>query len=167
MKLTKLFLLLASISALVIGSASNVLAATATSTFKVQTTVKKNCTIGTVDITFPDYDPLTGAAVDTAAGAVTITCTQNATTTIGLNFGSNTPSGPATMSDGASHSLQYALYKDAPGGALWGNNGLGLFTPAAAPSKAPRTFPIYGRIDANQEAPAGTYTDTVTATVNF
>ncbi len=171
MKFTKLCLFLASIGALVVSSHGGAVAATSTSTFNVQTTVNKNCTIKTVDILFGDYDPLTGAAVDTSAGSVSITCTKGATTTIGLDFGKHeTPSGQANMSDGATPTenlLMYTLYKDAPGGAVWGNSGSALFTPVVAPSKAERSYPIFGRITSSQDVPPGTYKDIVTATVNF
>ena len=39
--------------------------------------------------------------------------------------------------------------------------------PPAAPSKAVRTYDIFGRVPAGQDVPSGGYTDVVVATVNF
>jgi spore coat protein U-like protein len=50
---------------------------------------------------------------------------------------------------------------------VWGNSGTGLLSPVAAPSKAARNFTVYGRVTSNQDIPAGSYSDTVVATVNF
>jgi len=164
MRMTKLFLLLASISALVISSDGSALAASsAHADLPVSVVVSNNCTITTAAVTFAGYDPLSATAADSTGGSVTITCTQGATTTIGLNFGTNTPAGPASMANGT-YLLPYALYSDSGRSTLWGG---ATITPAAAPSKAPRTIPVYGRIPAGTDVPSGTYTDTVLATVNF
>ena len=73
------------------------------------------------------------------------------------------------MSDGAGSPsyLSYEIYQDSSRSTLWANSGGGLFTPAAAPSKAARSYTAYGRVPAGQDTPAGSFTDSVTATVNF
>jgi spore coat protein U-like protein len=106
-------------------------------------------------------------------GSVTITCTKGADTTIGLDTGANSSHASGTtraMTNGASTPsyLSYELYQDSPGGTVWSNSGGGLFTPATAPSKASRSYTIYGRIPAGQDVPvAASYADTVVATVTF
>jgi spore coat protein U-like protein len=70
------------------------------------------------------------------------------------------------MTDGADF-LTYELYQDSNRTTVWGNSGAGLLSPAAAPSKAARNFTVYGRVTANQDVAAGSYSDTVLATVNF
>jgi spore coat protein U-like protein len=59
------------------------------------------------------------------------------------------------------------MYQDSSRSTVWGNSGAELLSPSAAPSKATRDFTVYGRIPSNQDVPAGSYGDTVTATVNF
>jgi spore coat protein U-like protein len=49
----------------------------------------------------------------------------------------------------------------------WAASGSGILTPSAATSKAARDFTVYGRIAGNQDVPAGSYADSVLATVNF
>jgi len=160
MKMTKLFLFLASISALVISSDGSALAAgSATGSLGVSVTVNNNCTISTLPVTFGGYDPLSGTAADSTGGSVTITCTKGATTTIGLDNGANASSGQRRMKDGTTDYLNYFLFSDTGRTTAWGN--------AAGPDKTARPYSVYGRITAGQDVPAGTYNDTVIATVNF
>jgi spore coat protein U domain-containing protein, fimbrial subunit CupE1/2/3/6 len=147
-------------------------AASATSSFSISATVTNNCTITTSAISFGAYDP-TVSNLSTpldATGSVTITCTKGAATTLGLSAGANSANATGTtraMKSGSDY-LSYELYQDTGRATVWGNSGTSLFTPPVAPSKDPRTFTTYGRIPAGQDVPAGTtYTDTVTATVNF
>ncbi len=149
-----------------------VLAGSATSNFSVTASVANNCTISTSAIAFGAYDPIVSNATTPldSTGSVTITCTKGAATTIGLNAGNNSASATGTtraMKSGSDY-LSYEIYQNAGRTTLWGNSGADLFTPPVAPDKNPRTFTTYGRVPAGQDVPAGaSYTDTVTATVNF
>lgn len=141
-------------------------AATAQQNLGVGATINVNCTIATTAIAFGTYDPVvTNASTPLdAQGTVTIACTKGATAQIGLNGGLNTT---REMSDGGTNRLSYQLYSDSGHSTVWGNTAGSWVTPVAAPSKAGRTFDVYGRVGANQDVPAGSYTDTVVATVNF
>jgi len=170
---TRFFIALSLVScALVLSGVAPSFAASATSSFSVTATVAANCTISTTTIAFGGYDPIVTHASTPldGTGSVTITCTKGATTTIGLNAGNNGASAVGTtraMSDGSGNFLSYEIYQNAPRNVLWGNSGADLFTPPVAPSKSPRSFSTFGRVPAAQDVPAGGYTDTVTATVNF
>lgn len=144
-------------------------AATATANLSVSATVSNNCTISTAALAFGSYDPVVAHASTNldGSGTVTIACTKGAATTIGFGLGSNAAGSTRRMGDGASDFLTYELYQDSGRTTVWGNSGAGLFTPAAAPSKAARNFTVYGRVTSNQDVPAGSYADTVVATVNF
>ena len=175
MKLDKLFLTLTTIGGLLVSSDTSVIAGNSTANLTVNATVVANCTVTTATITFPNYDPIVAHASTpddtTAVGAVTVACTKGTSSTIGLSFGQNATNSPRAMKDSAGNLLSYDLYTNSPGGTVWGNIG-GPGTPytpspAAAPSKAPRAFNVYGRIPQAQDVPAGSYTDTVIATVNF
>ncbi|MGH9372965.1 MAG: Csu type fimbrial protein [Vicinamibacterales bacterium] len=144
-------------------------AASDSASLTVSATVVNNCTINTGALVFGSYDPVVAnasASLD-GTGTVTIACTKGANTTVGLNTGSNALLTERRMADGSSNHLTYELYQDASRSAVWTNAGAGILTPTAAPSKAARTFNVYGRVPANQDVPAGAYTDTITATVNF
>lgn len=144
-------------------------AATATANLAVSASVSNNCTISTAALGFGSYDPVVAHASTNldGSGTVTIACTKGAATTVGLGLGSNASGSTRRMTDGSSNYLTYELYQDSGRTTVWGNSGAGLFTPAVAPSKAARNFTVYGRVTSNQDVPAGSYADTVVATVNF
>ena len=144
-------------------------AATATANLGVSATVTNNCTISTAALAFGSYDPVvTHASTDLdGTGTVTVACTKGASSTVGLGLGSNASGSTRRMTDGSSNYLTYELYSDSGRTTVWGNSGAGLYSPGVAPSKAARNFTVYGRVTSNQDVPAGSYADTVLATVNF
>lgn len=153
----------------VAGSGTTASAATATANLAVSATVTNNCTISTAALAFGSYDPVVAnasTALD-GTGTVSIACTKGTSATIGLGLGSNASGSTRRMNDGSGNYLTYEMYQNAGRTTLWGNSGADLNSPAAAPSKAPRDFTVYGRVASNQDATAGSYTDTVVATVNF
>jgi spore coat protein U-like protein len=156
------------IAAAILLAASHALAGSATTSLSVNATVTNNCTISSSPLAFGAYDPVVAQASTAldGTGGVTITCTKGAAATIGLDLGSNASGSARRMASG-SERLAYELYQESGRSTVWGNSGAALFTPPAAPSKAPRTFTVYGRIAAGQDVAAGNYSDTVVATVNF
>ena len=144
-------------------------AATATANLGVSATVTNNCTISTAAVAFGSYDPVVAhASTDLdSTGTVTVACTKGSTATVGLGLGSNASGSTRRMSDGGTNYLDYELYQDNGRTTVWGNAGGSLYSPGAAPSKAARNFTVYGRVNSNQDVPAGSYNDTVVATVNF
>jgi spore coat protein U-like protein len=144
-------------------------AATATANLGVSATVTNNCTISTAALAFGSYDPVVAHASTNldGTGTVTVACTKGATSTVGLGLGSNASGSTRRMTDGATNYLTYELYSDSGRTTVWGDAGAGLYNPGAAPSKVARNFTVYGRVVSNQDVPAGSYNDTVVATVNF
>ena len=144
-------------------------AATATANLGVSATVTNNCLISTAALAFGSYDPVVAnASTDLdGTGTVTVSCTKGSTATIGLGLGSNASGSVRRMKDATTNYLTYELYQDAGRTTVWGDAGAGLLSPVAAPSKAARNFTVYGRVTSNQDAAAGSFTDTVVATVNF
>jgi spore coat protein U-like protein len=169
MKFSKLLFVLTTIGVLVASSDSLVMAGNATANLSVTATVGANCTISTTAVAFPAYDPIVANASvnDDGTGSVIITCTKGTAATIGLGLGANASGSQMRMKDATTDYLNYALYQDSGRATVWGNSGAGLLSPVAAPDKNPRTFTVYGRIPSAQDVPAGSYTDTVVATVNF
>jgi spore coat protein U-like protein len=143
-------------------------AATSTANLAVSAAVANNCTISTTALAFGAYDPIVtnASAALNGTGGVVIACTKNAATTIGLGLGANPTGSTRRMILGADY-LTYELYQEVGRTTIWGTTGAGLLTPAAAPSKAPRTFTVYGVVAGGQDVPAGTFTDSVVATVTF
>ena len=142
-------------------------AGTATANLSVTATVITNCTISTATLAFGNYDPVithASASLD-GTGTVTIACTKGSTTPIDLGLGNNASGSTRRMASGSNY-LTYELYQDSGRTTVWGTGAAGL-TPAAAPSKVARDFTVYGRIPGAQDLPAGSYSDSVNATVNF
>jgi spore coat protein U-like protein len=154
-------------------------ALTATTNVGVSANIANTCTIANTAVGLGTYDPIVANLTLPLqqAGTVTITCTKGATTTLSLGLGTHVTGTQRRMSDGVPNYMSYELYQppnNTPGTAcsytaptVWGTAGVNLFAPAAAPSKAARTYNICGEVAGGQDLPAGSYTDTVVATVNF
>jgi len=169
MKLTKLFLLLASTSALVVSSDGSALADASKNDLLVKVTVKTTCTIDAQNVLFPAYDP-TGSAVTNTSGSVTITCSKGSAPPIGISLSANANGTQRRMKGGAGGTdyINYDLYQDSVGGKPWGDTLATRLTPGVSTSAlTPKTILIVGNIPAPQDVSVGDYLDTVTATVYF
>lgn len=182
MKNLKIATLLAA-AAFVVGFATEASAQTATSNLNVSATVNQTCTITTGAVAFGTYDPVgTNASSPlTGAGSLSVTCTNGSTgVTLTLGNGGNYASNGNQRGMGpiSGSYLSYELYQptattpSAACGALtqrWGTTGAEIFTPSGVTWAAatPQTFNVCGNVPAGQNVPAGSYTDIVTATVNF
>ncbi|MDI5936321.1 spore coat U domain-containing protein [Halomonas kalidii] len=163
-------LTLASTVALGAGWGAMAQAQTATANLDVSTTVVASCTIGTTALAFGDYDPISPSDLD-STGTVTVTCTQDAPVAITLGQGAN-PGGTSTdaaperrLSDGTNF-LTYSLFSDSARTTVWTNEATGDVETTGTGAAEDHT--VFGRVDGGQSsAPAGTYTDTVVATVTF
>ncbi len=163
-------------SALVVTStllANPASAATATANLNVSATVPTNCSISTSDLAFGSYDPAgaNASAPLNGTGSVTTKCTVGASPNITLGQGANSDTGSTDaaplrrLKDGGSNYLSYSLYQDAGRTAVWGNTpGTGVGTTGTGVDVG---LNIYGRISGSQNVPAGSYSDTVVATVTF
>jgi len=158
--------------------AAPVFAGTATNNLTVQTTVVANCTVSAATLNFGNYDPLvTHAATDLAASqALTIKCTKGtAATSIDLNNGGNFSGGTRRMAIGGGGSfLNYEIYKEAAHTNIWTTGATNGVVPAASTSKdSALTFSggtaltVFGLVPQNQDVTTGSYSDTVSITINF
>lgn len=168
-------------AALVPGAAS---AGTSTGTLTVTASVADNCTIGTATLAFGAYDPLvTNASTDLPGSAsISYACVKDAGHVIWIDMGAgnNNGSGPVAGDNAMKETtngtdyLSYQLYQDAahtlkwatgdPGGTPTSGKGVRV----AAPGISGTTITIYGLVPHAQNVTASTtYSDSVTATINF
>jgi spore coat protein U-like protein len=68
---------------------------------------------------------------------------------------------------GGTDFLTYELYQNTGRTTVWGTGAAAGLTIAVAPSRAARTFTVFGRVAAGQDVAAASYNDTVVATINF
>jgi len=135
---------------------------------KVSANVPKSCSISADELKFGDYN--SGQDSD-AQSNLSVTCTNGTTGTISLDQGGNPANGsnPADpkrqMTAGSNHYLLYDLYSDSGRTIKWGADAAAVNSSGDGTSK---TLTVYGRIGQGQNNPfAGSYNDTVTATVTF
>ena len=129
------------------------------------------CVVTAPTLSFGPYDGLSGAPATTSATAV-VTCNETPPPTVTLELGPSAVSGgffPRQMRhDSGSDRLAYNFYVDAGGAAVWGDGTGGTATRSDRVFKnKPWTVTLYGRIPAGQDVSAGSYSDTLTITINF
>lgn len=150
--------------------AGTVHADTRTNTFEVTATVARNCliTAGTLNLgTFDGTNDL-----DTASSTVSVRCTAGTPFSVGLSTGLHSADFAARKlkkTDGTD-TLTYNLYTNESRTTVWnetdqvgGGLGLGMSLGNAVP------LTVYGKLVAagNEDAPQGSYSDTITATVTY
>jgi spore coat protein U-like protein len=164
------FLLATATAGALLIAAQGANALTTTSTFTVNATVLKNCSVLSSNLAFGNYTP-GGGNIDSTS-TVTVKCTKNTPYTVALDKGTTTGGTIAQrlMVNGA-NTLQYNLFTDTTRTTLWGDGTTGTAAAGTGAGFATTTaLTVYGRLPdnaTNQNAAIGTYADTVTVTVTY
>lgn len=154
------------------GFALNASAASSNTTFQVTATVVNNCVINSTNIAFGNYDPTSATAV-TAQGSVTAKCTKGDVVYVELGQGNNPGTGstaavPARQMKSGANLLPYDIYTTSGGTTEWGTGTANRpASQTSASVNTPLTFVTYGSLPAGTDVPAGSYTDSVVATVTY
>jgi spore coat protein U domain-containing protein, fimbrial subunit CupE1/2/3/6 len=113
------------------------------------------------------YDVFASTPTDTT-GTISLTCSGNADLTITVSKGGSATFNPRTL-NGGSDTLNYNLHKDAARTTVWGDGtgSTATYTQSGVPNNTAQNLTIYGRIPAAQDVSAGSYTDSVTVTIDF
>jgi spore coat protein U-like protein len=133
-------------------------------TIQVTATVARSCVISsTANIAFGSYDPVVANDANPVdqVGSVGVRCTRGTAYTVHLDQGRNAAGTTRQMQSAGGDVLRYVLYSDSGRTTEWADQG------GTAASRAEILIPVFGRIPGGQDVPAGTYTDTLTASVNF
>jgi spore coat protein U-like protein len=126
------------------------------------------CSISATGVNFGTYDPSAGSPND-STGSVTYRCNRRDPITIFLSRGNAPTFAPRQMRNGV-EIMNYNLYRDATRTTIWGDGtgGTSVFFDPAPPGRDERvTISIFGRIPPGQDVASGTYSDNITATVNW
>jgi spore coat protein U-like protein len=171
-----------SVAVILLAMSDVVLAATASTNIPVSASVSQNCSISTTSaLAFVAYDPIgtNATAALNATGQISIACSKGATgLTIGMDNGAHVAGAQRQMLGGtAAGMLQYNIFQPPnnapstactfPGTIAWTAVGAGMLTLTSAPTKVARVYSVCGTIPGGQDVAADTYTDTVSATINF
>jgi len=152
----------AAIAILALAFASSASAATASATFQVTANVQAACIISAAALPFGNYS---GTQIDTTT-TISVTCTNTTGYNVGLDAGTATGATVTArkMTNGA-QTLNYALFSDSGRTANWGNSA-GSWVGGTGNGSA-QTLTVYGRLAGSQYPTPGSYTDTITATINY
>ena len=126
------------------------------------------CTISATSVNFGTYNVFSGSDVD-STGTVTYRCNGSAhNITVGLTQGASATFNPRRMQKGA-EVLNYNLFVDASRTSIWGDgtSGTSVYQIANPPNNTNVNLTVYGRVPAGQDVSAGSFSDTVTAVINF
>lgn len=171
--------LIPNLIALALLAATGAASAADTTTFNVKLVVTKACTItaaAATDVDFGTQTSTTSSNVDNT-GTLTAQCSPLTPYSIALNAGANasTANDVATRrmknTDGGvttNNYVGYQLYSDVTRSTVWGAN-TGANTVAGTGIGLPQPYIVYGRVSnlAANNAAAGAYQDTVTATITY
>jgi spore coat protein U-like protein len=137
-----------------------------------------SCTVTVTGVAFGTYTPLTTTALP-GTGSIVLSCTVTTRTnnvTIDLSTGLSNSYSPRTMMNGT-YPLNYNLYIDAAKTEIWGNGTGGSLVDTVTLTStgggggggrtANATLNIYGAVAALQDPAVGSFTDTITVTVNY
>ena len=126
------------------------------------------CTISATSVNFGSYNVFNGSPTD-STGTVTYRCNGSAhNITIGLTQGASASFNQRQMQKG-SESLTYNLFVDASRTNIWGDgtSGTSVYSIGNPPNNTNVNLTVYGRVTAGQDVSAGSFSDTVTAVINF
>jgi len=157
-------------------------ATTQTGSFNVTSSVAKNCSVSATTLAYGAYDPVVAnlASVLNGSNTMSVKCTKGTGSAVYVqaNTGSNGAHASGScavatctraMTDGTDY-LSYDLYTDSGYTHVWSpsaTSGNTVFSFDFSTSGATQTATVYGQVPAAQNVEIGSYTDSITMTVNF
>lgn len=132
-----------------------------------------SCSVSATSVLFGTYDPASFTPRN-GTGTVTLNCTIVLglldTWTLLLSRGGSSTYLPRRLASGA-NTLNYNLYTNAARTTVWGDGSAGTSTMSNSSTLSIGTssveYTVYGQIPARQDRPPGTYSDSITVTVNY
>jgi spore coat protein U-like protein len=152
--------LMAGASVLLVAAALASAALGQTADLSVTAEIQATCTLDGGSLNFGNYS---GSATE-GQGSFSYECTGGSNITLSLGPGQNPEGAGRAMADGAER-LLYELYQDAARQQEWGEDGDALSIQTTSADE--ETVQVYGLIPPDQDAPAGSYSDTVQITLNI
>jgi spore coat protein U-like protein len=133
--------------------------------FTTTATISNLCNISASNLDFGSVANLSTSVAGTSS--ITLQCTNGDAYNVGLNAGSG---GGATITNrlmtNGSYTVTYSLYQNNAHSAVWGNT-IGTNTVSGTGSGGSQILTVYGLVPVQTAPAAGTYNDTVIATVTY
>lgn len=127
-------------------------------------TVLATCTIAATPLAFGTTAALATTAV-TASTDLALSCTAGAPYSVRLDEGQS-GTGARAMKSGGSGAIAYDLFIDPTHSQRWGNGTAGAQVSGTGTGSA-QVIRVHGKVPAQPMPAAGTYTDTITATIEY
>ncbi len=139
-----------------------------TASFNASVVLGGACTIVAAPLDFGTVASL--ATAHTASGTITATCSNGMPYTIALNAGTTTGNTIAarrlSLNGAGPGVVSYQLYLDTGHSMPWGDGTSGAVYNGTG-SGTSQAIPVHGRVPAQATPAAGTYRDTITATITY
>jgi len=139
-------------------------AAQKTATFTVTATVLDNCVISATDMNLGTFDGTNNLA---ATSNISVSCTNGKAYDVSLSPGNSGNSAARTLSNG-SQTLAYNLYTTVDHDVVWDSTN--VVSDTGGGMAVTNTHTVYGQLLASDNTgaiDAGTYTDSITATIVY
>ncbi len=120
------------------------------------------CTFTTASVLFGSYNVLATSPLD-GTGTVSGHCSRSDPVTIALSAGDSGSTSQRYMKYGSAP-LDYNLYQTSAHSIIWGTGTSALTSTFTTTTS---TVTIYGRIPAQQDVSAGSYSDSIVATISY
>jgi spore coat protein U-like protein len=138
---------------------------TASGSASVTATVSSNCTIASTSISFGSQGVLNSNK--DAQGTLSIQCTSGLPYAVSLNGGTSGATDPTQRKMKlTTSSIVYGLYQDAARSQPWGSTS-GVNTASGTGTGLTQTLTVYGRVAPQTTPKAGSYSDTIIATITY
>lgn len=141
-------------------------AGSAQAQFNVTATVLDSCAVSAGDLMFGSYTAGSPTPL-TATSTIQVTCTNGLAYNVSLDGGSTANSVTARAMTDGSNNLAYALYTSNAYGTIWGDGTLPTARVPGTGTGGAQSLTVYGRIGSGQFVPAGSYSDTITVSVDY
>jgi len=130
------------------------------------------CNVSATAVAFGIYDPLSGSP-DDSTGTINVHCTfllaLPLSYEVRLSTGGSGSYAARTLASGG-NTLSYNLYTSASHATVWGDGSGGTGTVSFSSLgllSHNRNYTVYGRLPAGQDAAVGSYSDTITVTLDY
>jgi spore coat protein U-like protein len=129
----------------------------------------QGCSVSAIPVTFGNYDSSLSSPLN-AIGRITMSCEPGLTYTIKIDPGIHSGQSFNTRKmhlAGGSDTLEYNLYMDSARREIWGDGTGRTVTQIGTGTGSNQNFNVYGQIPGKQIVKVGSYSDSVTVTVEW